>query len=131
MRQHVRSTFTPAVLTDIGSFSGMFSLAGLANLKDPVLVASMDGVGTKLKVAVMMGRHDTIGRDLVNHCVNDILVQGASPLFFLDYFGTGKLAPSVVVDVVKGLADACREAGLRVNRRRNGGTAGPLQRDRL
>ena len=111
MRQHVRSTFTPAVLTDIGSFSGMFSLAGLANLQNPVLVASMDGVGTKLKVAVTMGRHDTIGRDLVNHCVNDILVQGASALFFLDYFGTGKLAPSVVVDVVKGLADACREAG--------------------
>ncbi len=111
MRQHVRSTFTPAVLTDIGSFSGMFSLAGLANLQNPVLVASMDGVGTKLKIAVTMGKHDTIGRDLVNHCVNDILVQGASPLFFLDYFGTGKLAPSVVEDVVRGLAEACRETG--------------------
>ena len=111
MREHVRSTFTPAVLTDIGSFSGMFSLAGLAGLQNPVLVSSMDGVGTKLKIAVALGKHDTIGRDLVNHCVNDILVQGARPLFFLDYFGTGKLSPSVVVDVVKGLAEGCRESG--------------------
>ena len=111
MREHVRSTFTPHVLTDIGSFSGMYSLAGLAHYQQPVLVSSMDGVGTKLKVAVAVGRHDTIGRDLVNHCVNDILVQGARPLFFLDYFGAGKLSPPVVVDVVKGLAEGCREAG--------------------
>lgn len=111
MREHVRSTFTPGVLTDVGSFSGMFSLAGLTGYADPVLVSSIDGVGTKLKVAILVGKHDTIGRDLVNHCVNDILVQGARPLFFLDYFATGKLSPSVVVDVVKGLSEGCRETG--------------------
>jgi phosphoribosylformylglycinamidine cyclo-ligase len=111
MREHIRSTFTPNVLTDVGAFGGMFSLAGISAYQDPVLVSSIDGVGTKLKVAVLAGRHDTIGRDLVNHCVNDILVQGARPLFFLDYFATGKLAPSVVVDVVRGLADSCREVG--------------------
>jgi phosphoribosylformylglycinamidine cyclo-ligase len=76
-----------------------------------VLVSSIDGVGTKLKVAVLVGKHDTIGRDLVNHCVNDILVQGARPLFFIDYIATGKLVPSVVVDVVKGLSEGCREVG--------------------
>ena len=111
MREHIRGTFTPHVLTDVGAFGGMFSLAGIASYRDPVLVSSIDGVGTKLKVAVRVGRHDTIGRDLVNHCVNDILVQGARPLFFLDYFATGKLAPSVAVDVVRGLAEACRDAG--------------------
>ncbi|HZP80303.1 MAG TPA: phosphoribosylformylglycinamidine cyclo-ligase [Chthonomonadaceae bacterium] len=111
MRDYVRSTFTSCVLTDVGSFGGMFSLAGLSSYQSPVLVSSIDGVGTKLKVAVLVGKHDTIGRDLVNHCVNDILVQGARPLFFLDYIATGKLVPSVVVDVVKGLAEGCREAG--------------------
>jgi phosphoribosylformylglycinamidine cyclo-ligase len=111
MRDSVRSTFTPGVLTDVGSFGGMFSLAGLSDIASPVLVSSIDGVGTKLRVAILMNRHDTIGKDLVNHCVNDILVQGARPLFFLDYFATGKLAPNVVVDVVKGIADGCRECG--------------------
>jgi phosphoribosylformylglycinamidine cyclo-ligase len=111
MREHVRSTFTSCVLTDVGSFGGMFSLAGLSGWQSPVLVASIDGVGTKLKVAIQVGKHDTIGRDLVNHCVNDILVQGARPLFFLDYFATGKLSAPVVVDVVKGLAEGCREVG--------------------
>ena len=111
MREHIRSTFTPNVLTDVGAFGGMFSLSGISAYQDPVLVSSIDGVGTKLKVAALVGRHDTIGRDLVNHCVNDILVQGAKPLFFLDYFATGKLAPSIVVDVVRGLSEACREAG--------------------
>ncbi len=111
MREHIRSTFTPNVLTDVGAFGGMFSLAGISAYQDPVLVSSIDGVGTKLKVAALIGRHDTIGRDLVNHCVNDILVQGARPLFFLDYFATGKLAPSVAVEVVRGLADSCRAAG--------------------
>ncbi len=111
IKAHVRSTFTPGVLTDIGSFSGMFSLAALPQYQHPVLVSSIDGVGTKLKVAIAVGKHDTIGRDLVNHCVNDILVQGARPLFFLDYFATGKLSPAVVEDVVKGLAEGCREAG--------------------
>lgn len=111
MREHIRSTFTPGVMTDVGSFGGMFSLAALGPYQNPVLVSSIDGVGTKLKVAILIGKHDTIGRDLVNHCVNDILVQGARPLFFLDYFATGKLAPSVVVEVVKGLSEGCRESG--------------------
>ncbi len=105
-----RGTFTPAVLSEIGSFGGLFRFDPAA-AADPVLVASADGVGTKLRVAVMAGRHDTVGVDLVNHCVNDILVQGARPLFFLDYLATGKLAPEVAAEVVKGLADACRENG--------------------
>lgn len=110
MKQHIRSTFNANVVADVGSFGGMFSLAGqLGN--DPVLVSSMDGVGTKLKVAFMMNKHDTIGRDLVWHCINDILVQGARPLVFLDYFATGKLEPSVAADVVKGLAEGCRTNG--------------------
>lgn len=111
MREHIRSTFTPNVLTDVGSFGGMFSLAGISAYKEPILVSSIDGVGTKLKVAALANRHDTIGRDLVNHCVNDILVQGAKPLFFLDYFATGKLVPSVVVEVIRGMSEACREVG--------------------
>jgi phosphoribosylformylglycinamidine cyclo-ligase len=110
MKEHIRSTFTPGVLADVGSFGGMF-LPDLSGYSEPVLVASIDGVGTKLKVAQMVGRHDTIGRDLVWHCVNDILVQGARPLFFLDYFATGKLDPLVAADVVKGLAEGCRAVG--------------------
>lgn len=110
MRTHVRSTYTSNVLTDIGSFSGMFSLAGL-NVANPVLVASIDSVGTKVLVAIRVGHHSTIGHDLVNHCVNDILVQGARPLFFLDYYATGKLSPSVAEEIVKGLSEACRATG--------------------
>src|SRR5438552_10033508 len=105
-----RATFTPGVLSDIGSFGGLFRL-DRDRFRDPVLVASADGVGTKLKVAFMTGRHDTIGGDLVNHCVNDILVQGAEPLFFLDYLATGRLSPAVVEAVVGGVAGACRENG--------------------
>lgn len=101
-------TFNRAVLSGIGSFGGGYYLRGW---KNPVLVSSIDGVGTKLKVAFLAGRHDTIGQDLVNHCVNDIVVQGARPLFFLDYFATGKLESAVVRDVVAGLAKACRENG--------------------
>ena len=104
-----RSTFTPGVLSDIGLFGGLFELD--TAWREPVLVASADGVGTKLKVAFRAGRHDTIGQDLVNHCVNDILVQGARPLFFLDYIATGRLSPAVVAEVVGGLALACRENG--------------------
>ncbi len=111
MKAHVKTTLTPGVLADVGSFGGMFALSSLGRLEDPVLVSSIDGVGTKLKIAFATGRHDTIGRDLVSHCVNDILVQGARPLFFLDYFGTGKLEPHVAAEVVKGLAQGCREAG--------------------
>ena len=111
MKEHIKTTLTPGVLTDVGSFGGMFALSSLGNLQDPVLVSSIDGVGTKLKIAFATGRHDTVGKDLVSHCVNDILVQGARPLFFLDYFGTGKLEPGVAADVVKGLAEGCRVAG--------------------
>jgi len=110
IRGLARSTFTKGVLSDIGSFGGLFRL-DLSRMTDPVLVSSADGVGTKLKVAFMTGRHDTIGADLVNHCVNDILVQGGEPLFFLDYLGTGRLAPDVAEQIVSGMAGACRENG--------------------
>jgi phosphoribosylformylglycinamidine cyclo-ligase len=105
-----RSTFTGGVLSEIGSFGGLFGMAA-TGLTDPVLVASADGVGTKLKVAFLADRHDTVGADLVNHCVNDILVQGASPLFFLDYLATGRLQPAVAEQIVSGMARACRENG--------------------
>jgi phosphoribosylformylglycinamidine cyclo-ligase len=105
-----RATFTPGVLSEIGSFGGLFRLDAAA-FREPVLVSSADGVGTKLKVAFMTGRHDTIGVDLVNHCVNDILVQGAQPLFFLDYLATGRLSPDVAEQVVAGVARGCRENG--------------------
>jgi phosphoribosylformylglycinamidine cyclo-ligase len=104
-----RSTYTPGVLSGVGSFGGLFALDG--SIADPVLVASADGVGTKLKLAFMTGVHSTIGVDLVNHCVNDILVQGARPLFFLDYLATGRLAPDVAEQIVRGMAAACRENG--------------------
>jgi phosphoribosylformylglycinamidine cyclo-ligase len=110
LRPHARSTHTPEVLADIGTFGGLFHLTP-RGFVDPVLVASTDGVGTKLKIAVMAGRHDGVGYDLVSHCVSDILVQGAMPLFFLDYFATGKLDPAVVESVLSGMARACREAG--------------------
>jgi phosphoribosylformylglycinamidine cyclo-ligase len=103
-----RGTFTPGVLSDIGSFGGLFRL-DRERYREPVLVSSADGVGTKLKVAFMTGRHDTVGADLVSHCVNDILVQGAEPLFFLDYLATGRLSPAVAEQVIVGVARACRE----------------------
>ena len=93
MKEHIRSTFTPAVLTDVGSFGGMFSLAGISAYEEPVLVASTDGVGTKIQVARLADVHDSVGYDLVAHCVNDILVQGATPLFFLDYIALGTMDP--------------------------------------
>jgi phosphoribosylformylglycinamidine cyclo-ligase len=104
-----RATFTPGVLSDIGSFGGLFRLGDA--WQEPVLVSSADGVGTKLRVAFLTGRHDTVGADLVNHCVNDILVQGAAPLFFLDYLATGRLAPEVAERVIAGVARGCRENG--------------------
>ena len=109
IRRLAQGTFTPGVLSDIGSFGGLFALPATAEA--PVLVASADGVGTKLRVAFMTGVHHTIGADLVNHCVNDILVQGARPLFFLDYLATGRLEPDVAVRIVEGLAGACRANG--------------------
>ncbi|HXE81154.1 MAG TPA: phosphoribosylformylglycinamidine cyclo-ligase [Vicinamibacterales bacterium] len=111
IRTLARSTFTPGVLSEIGSFGGLFRLGGAGAYRDPVLVASADGVGTKLKIAFMTGRHDTVGADLVNHCVNDILVQGAAPLFFLDYLATGRLSPSTAEQIVSGMAEACRGNG--------------------
>ncbi|CAN5189126.1 phosphoribosylformylglycinamidine cyclo-ligase [soil metagenome] len=110
IREYARSTFNERTLTEIGSFGGMFS-AAFPQMPEPILVASADGVGTKLKLAFVTGIHNTVGADLVNHCVNDILVQGARPLFFLDYFATGKLEPDVTAAVVKGMARACRENG--------------------
>jgi phosphoribosylformylglycinamidine cyclo-ligase len=110
IREFARSTFNERTLTEIGSFGGMFSGA-FPGMADPVLVASADGVGTKLKLAFETGIHNTVGADLVNHCVNDILVQGARPLFFLDYFATGKLEPDVTASVVEGMARACKENG--------------------
>ena len=110
VKEIVKKTFTPGVLRDIGTFGAMFQL-DLANIKEPVLVSSVDGVGTKLKIAFAMGKHDTVGIDLVSHCVNDILVQGAKPLFFLDYLAFGRLDPKVAVEVITGLSNGCRYAG--------------------
>lgn len=106
----VRKTFIPGVLTDIGAFGAFFQVDWKA-YEEPVMVSSVDGVGTKLKVAFMMDQHNTVGQDLVNHCVNDIAVCGAKPLFFLDYFSTGKLNPDVAVDVIEGFSIACVENG--------------------
>jgi phosphoribosylformylglycinamidine cyclo-ligase len=105
----LRSTATPETLSGLGSFGGLFRMP--AGLESPVLVASTDGVGTKLKLAFMTGRHDTVGEDLVNHCVNDILVQGARPLFFLDYIGMGRVEPGTVESLVEGIARGCRTNG--------------------
>lgn len=107
IKKMVKQTANKNVLSDLGSFGGLFASPG----KDMALVASTDGVGTKLKVAFMANRHDTVGQDLVNHCVNDILVQGAKPLFFLDYIGTAKLKSSIFQTVIKGFCKACRENG--------------------
>lgn len=110
IRRLARSTFTSAVIDDIGSFGGLFSLQEISH-RNPVLVSSADGVGTKLKIAFATGVHNSVGRDLVAHCVNDILTQGARPLFFLDYIATGNLDVVVVEQVVAGLAEECRRAG--------------------
>ncbi|HET9227883.1 MAG TPA: phosphoribosylformylglycinamidine cyclo-ligase [Thermoanaerobaculia bacterium] len=110
VKKLAKSTFTPGVLTEIGSFGGLFR-PDLSGMAEPVLVASADGVGTKLVVAKMMGDYSSVGRDLVNHCVNDILVQGAEPLFFMDYLGAGVLEPDKMVELVEGVADGCRENG--------------------
>jgi len=103
----IQSTLTPGAVNTWGSFGGLFQSPG----KDELLVSSMDGVGTKLKVATMANRHDTVGQDIVNHCVNDILVQGARPLFFLDYIGVAKMDPLMIADLIKGVVKACRENG--------------------
>lgn len=112
MRAAVQSTYGPEVLAGIGAFGGLYDAAALKGMEAPVLVASTDGVGTKTKIARALGRFDTIGYDLVNHCVNDILVQGARPLFFLDYIASARLEPEVVAAIVRGVAAACRAVGM-------------------
>ncbi len=111
IKKHVKSTNTPNVLSGVGSFGGLF-VPDLEGYSQPVLVSSVDGVGTKLEVAKRVGDYSTVGIDLVNHCVNDILVQGAKPLFFLDYVGTGKLEPEAMEQLVAGVATACRDNGI-------------------
>lgn len=112
MRDAVRGTYTDNVLSDVGNFGGLFSLMNLKTMAHPVMVASTDGVGTKTKVAAKLKRWDSIGQDLVNHCINDILVQGADPLFFLDYVASDKLDDQQIATIVSGMAQACREAGV-------------------
>jgi phosphoribosylformylglycinamidine cyclo-ligase len=111
MRDAVKSTYGPEVLAGIGAFGGLFDASALKSMNDPVLVASTDGVGTKVKLAAQAGRYESIGHDIVNHCLNDILVQGARPLFFLDYIASSTIDPPMVASIVSGIAAACREAG--------------------
>ncbi|MFB3895264.1 MAG: phosphoribosylformylglycinamidine cyclo-ligase [bacterium] len=109
IKKYARDTFTPGVVSDLGLFGGLFSLEK-TGFQTPILVSSVDGVGTKLKVAFQMNKHETIGIDLVSHCVNDILVQGAIPLFFMDYIATGKLDSKVLESVIKGVAQGCKQS---------------------
>ena len=106
----VKSTYTPGVVGDLGGFGGLYSLKDELT-DDPILVSGTDGVGTKLRLAIEMDIHDTIGQDCVAMSVNDVLVQGARPLFFLDYIATGKLDPEHMAEIVRGVADACKESG--------------------
>lgn len=110
MKDHVKSTFRPEVLTDIGGFGGLFSIAN-QKMQEPVLVSGTDGVGTKLKIAFLMDKHDTVGIDCVAMCVNDVICSGAEPLFFLDYIACGKNIPKKIALIVKGVAEGCRQAG--------------------
>ena len=112
MKDSVRDTYNDSVLAGIGSFGGLFDASAIKQLDHPVLVASTDGVGTKVKLAASVGRFRGIGHDIVNHCINDILVQGAKPLFFMDYFATSKLNLEQTTEVVMGIAEACKEAGI-------------------
>jgi phosphoribosylaminoimidazole synthetase len=112
MKDSVKATYNDSVLAGIGSFGGLFDASALKQMDSPVLVASTDGVGTKVKLAASVGRYRGIGHDIVNHCINDILVQGARPLFFMDYFATSKLNPEQTADVVTGIAEACKESGI-------------------
>jgi phosphoribosylaminoimidazole synthetase len=112
MKDSVRATYNESVLAGIGSFGGLFDVTAFKQMDHPVLVASTDGVGTKVKLAASVGRYRGIGHDIVNHCVNDILVQGAKPLFFMDYFATSKLNPEQTAEVVTGIAEACKQAGM-------------------
>ncbi|MBD3315495.1 MAG: phosphoribosylformylglycinamidine cyclo-ligase, partial [Chitinivibrionales bacterium] len=106
----VKSTYNAGVRGAFGQFGGLFDISALKEMECPILVSSVDGVGTKLRIAFETGVHDTVGEDIVNHCIDDILVLGARPLFFLDYIGTGKLSPAIVEQIVAGLTRACRRA---------------------
>jgi len=110
MKSAIQATHGPEVLSGVGSFGGLFSAAALKEIENPVLVASTDGVGTKVILAAQSNRYRGVGKDIVNHCINDILVQGARPLFFLDYFACSKLKPDIVAEIVSGMAEACKEA---------------------
>src|SRR5512147_2727820 len=112
MKEAVHATYNESVLAGIGSFGGLFDVSALKQMDHPVLVASTDGVGTKVKLAASLGRYRGIGHDIVNHCINDILVQGAKPLFFMDYFATSRLRPEQTAEVVTGIAEACTESGM-------------------
>src|SRR5688572_1138715 len=112
MKEAVRGTYNDSVLAGIGSFGGLFDASAIKQMDHPVLVASTDGVGTKVKLASSVGRYRGIGHDIVNHCINDILVQGAKPLFFMDYFATSKLNPEQTAEVVTGIAEACKQSGV-------------------
>ena len=125
-----RATRRPGADAELGGFGGLFDLKA-AGFVDPILVAANDGVGTKVKIAIESGIYDTIGVDLVAMCVNDIVVQGAEPLLFLDYFAAGRLDEDVAASVVKGVAEGCAQSGMRAHRRRNSGDAGPLCSRRL
>lgn len=114
IKSAVEATYTPAVLAGLGAFGGLFSARSFESMSHPILVASTDGVGTKTRVAARLNRWESIGHDLVNHCVNDILVQGANPLFFLDYIASSVLDPELIAQIVKGMADACRAAGCAI-----------------
>ena len=127
IKQLAKGTATRGVLGGVGGFGGLFAL-DVKRFPDPVLVASTDGVGTKLKLAFATGLHGTVGADLVNHCVNDVAVQGATPLFFLDYLASGRLAPEVIEQVVAGMAGACRENECALLGGGNGADAGVLRR---
>lgn len=111
MKGHVKSTFRPEVLTDIGGFGGLFSIAKAKDMEEPVLVSGTDGVGTKLKIAFVMDKHNTIGIDAVAMCVNDVVCSGAEPLFFLDYIACGKNEPEKIAEIVSGVAEGCRQSG--------------------
>lgn len=113
MKQYVHETYNENCLTELGSFGGLFKFS-FTDYKEPVLVSSIDGVGTKVKIASMMNKYDTVGQDIVNHCIDDILVQGASPLYFMDYFATAKLDPVIASEIVKGMSIACKENGCAI-----------------
>ena len=111
MKEHIESTMRPEVLTDIGGFSGAFSMKGFMGMEEPTLVSGTDGVGTKLKLAFLLDKHDTIGIDCVAMCVNDIACAGGEPLFFLDYIACGKNQPEKIANIVRGVTEGCRQSG--------------------